>query len=97
MNGHIYQRLELDRVEVTDLDGHVSMFDDEGNWIDGPQTQADPHLCKWVGGTMLPGHGRRAAHASRPARRRCGPAAPVLSGLDRRGSARDLSQAVRRR
>jgi phenylpropionate dioxygenase-like ring-hydroxylating dioxygenase large terminal subunit len=55
MNGQIYQRLELDRVQITDLDGHVSLFDQEGNWIDGPQTQADPHLCKWVGGTILPG------------------------------------------
>ncbi len=55
MNGQIYQRLELDRVQITDLDGHVSLFDQEGNWIDGPQTQADPHLCKWVGVTILPG------------------------------------------
>jgi phenylpropionate dioxygenase-like ring-hydroxylating dioxygenase large terminal subunit len=55
MNGHIYQRLDLGRVEVTDLDGNVSIFDDEGIWIEGPQTQADPHLCKWIGGTMLPG------------------------------------------
>jgi phenylpropionate dioxygenase-like ring-hydroxylating dioxygenase large terminal subunit len=55
MNGHIYERIELARVEVTDLDGNVSYFDDEGNWLEGPQTQADPHLCKWVGGTILPG------------------------------------------
>ena len=55
MNGHIYQRLDVGRVEVTDLDGNVSIFDDEANWIDGPQTQADPHLCKWVGGSLLPG------------------------------------------
>ena len=55
LNGHIYQRIETGRVEVTDLDGNVSFFDDDGNWLSGPQTQADPHLCKWVGGTLLPG------------------------------------------
>ena len=55
MNGHIYERIELGRVEVTDLDGHVSVFDDDGTWLDGPQTQADPHMCKWVGGPNLPG------------------------------------------
>ena len=54
LSGFIYQRLELGRVELTDLDGNVSIFDDDGNWIDGPVTQADPHLCKWVGGTILP-------------------------------------------
>lgn len=55
MNGHIYQRLEQGRVEITNLDGAVSIFDDDGNHLDGPQTQADPHLCKWIGGPNLPG------------------------------------------
>ncbi|MFM7536393.1 MAG: aromatic ring-hydroxylating oxygenase subunit alpha [Acidimicrobiales bacterium] len=55
MNGHLYERLEENRVKVTDLDGHVSVFDADGNWIDGPQTQADPHLCIWIGGPSLPG------------------------------------------
>ena len=55
MNGHIYERVEDGQVSVTNLDGHVSTFDDDGNHIDGPQTQADPHLCKWIGGPILPG------------------------------------------
>ena len=55
MNGHVYERLAQDRVQVTDLDGLVSQFDQDGVWIDGPQTQADPHLCKWIGGDILPG------------------------------------------
>jgi phenylpropionate dioxygenase-like ring-hydroxylating dioxygenase large terminal subunit len=50
MSGHIYERVELDRVAVTDLDGKTSHFDMHGNHLDGPQTQADPHLCMWVGG-----------------------------------------------
>lgn len=55
MNGHIYERIEEGRVRITDLDGHESIFDDDGVWIEGPQTQADPHLCKWIGGRNLPG------------------------------------------
>ena len=55
MSGHIYERVDEARVSVTDLDGNVSTFDDDGNHIDGPRTQADPHLCKWVGGPLLPG------------------------------------------
>jgi phenylpropionate dioxygenase-like ring-hydroxylating dioxygenase large terminal subunit len=54
LNGHIYERLEEGRVRVFDLDGQQSHFDDDGNHLDGPQTQADPHLCKWVGGPNLP-------------------------------------------
>ncbi len=50
MSGHIYERIAEGRVSVTNLDGHVSEFDDEGRWVDGPQRQADPHLCKWIGG-----------------------------------------------
>ncbi|MGI9596924.1 MAG: aromatic ring-hydroxylating oxygenase subunit alpha [Acidimicrobiales bacterium] len=59
ITGHIYTRVAAgpghSRVEVTDLDGNESHFDDDGNHLDGPQTQADPHLCKWVGGPNLDG------------------------------------------
>ncbi len=64
MSGHVYERAELNRVRVTNLDGAESFFDADGNHLEGPQTQADPHLCMWVGGpntaamenvpTMLP-------------------------------------------
>lgn len=50
MNGHIYERIELGRVRVVDLDGNESEFDDEGRHLAGPQLQADAHLCKWIGG-----------------------------------------------
>ena len=50
MNGHIYERVELGRVRVIDLDGNESLFDDEGTYLEGPIKQADPHLCKWIGG-----------------------------------------------
>lgn len=50
MNGHIYERVELGQVKVFDLDGNESMFDDHGAWLSGNLTQADPHLCMWIGG-----------------------------------------------
>ena len=55
ITGFIYERVEDGEVKVTDLDGHESTFTDDSEWIDGPITQADPHLCKWVGGEMGPG------------------------------------------
>ena len=50
MNGHIYERIELGRVRVIDLDGREGFFDDQGIWLNGAITQADPHLCLWIGG-----------------------------------------------
>ncbi len=59
LSGHIYQRAGDDRVEVIAGDGTdqrtVSTFDADGNHLDGPITQADPHLCLWVGGAQVPG------------------------------------------
>ena len=50
MNGHIYERLEQGTVKVIDLDGNEGLFDDRGRWSSGIITQADPHLCMWIGG-----------------------------------------------
>jgi phenylpropionate dioxygenase-like ring-hydroxylating dioxygenase large terminal subunit len=54
MNGHIYERVEstpaASTVRVIDLDGNESLFTDEAAWLEGPLRQADPHLCKWIGG-----------------------------------------------
>jgi phenylpropionate dioxygenase-like ring-hydroxylating dioxygenase large terminal subunit len=59
ISGHIYERVEsgpaAGKVRVTDLDGNQSHFDHDGTHIDGPTTQADPHLCLWVGGPNLDG------------------------------------------
>ena len=59
ISGHIYQRLESDEenralVEVIDLDGNVSTFDYLGRWQSGPMTQADVHMCHWIGGVTRP-------------------------------------------
>ena len=56
MNGHIYERVDLDapgsnsQVRVIDLDGHESVFEVDGTHVSGPITQADPHLLIWIGG-----------------------------------------------
>jgi hypothetical protein len=56
MNGHIYERTattgtsKSPGVTVIDLDGNESHFDHDATWLDGPITQADPHLCMWIGG-----------------------------------------------
>ena len=55
MSGHVYERVDLDRVSVINLDGAESFFDMHGNHLEGPQTQCDPHMCMWVGGPNLPG------------------------------------------
>ena len=55
MSGHVYERVEHRRVKVTDLDGIDSFFDDRGNHLEGPRTQADPQLCQWIGGESGPG------------------------------------------
>ena len=54
MNGHIYERADFGRVTVTDLDGNAGVFDQHGAWISGHLTQADPHLCMWIGGPTAP-------------------------------------------
>jgi phenylpropionate dioxygenase-like ring-hydroxylating dioxygenase large terminal subunit len=55
INGHLYERQKPGFVEVTDAEGQTSLFTDQGQWVEGPLTQADPHLCLWIGGEQLPG------------------------------------------
>ena len=55
LNGHLYERQKEEFVRVTDLEGRASIFTDQGEWVEGELTQADPHLCVWIGGQQLPG------------------------------------------
>ncbi len=55
MSGFVYERAAENVVHVIDLDGNVSVFDAGATWVEGPITQADPHLCLWVGGPQVPG------------------------------------------
>ena len=55
MSGHVYERHVDGTVRIVDHRGTASVFDEDANWISGPLTNADPHLCKWIGGPILPG------------------------------------------
>jgi len=55
ISGHVYQRLEEDRVEVTLPNGKTGIFNMEADHIEGDVQAADPHLCNWVGGKIAPG------------------------------------------
>lgn len=55
LSGHIYERIDEELVRVVDDAGNEGRFRSDGRWIDGEITQADPHLCLWVGGKQLPG------------------------------------------
>jgi phenylpropionate dioxygenase-like ring-hydroxylating dioxygenase large terminal subunit len=52
---HVFRRLEEDRVEVTLPDGKTGIFDMWANYIEGAVTSADPHMCNWIGGKIVPG------------------------------------------
>jgi nitrite reductase/ring-hydroxylating ferredoxin subunit len=53
-SGFIYERAANDLVTVTDRDGNISAFRADGSWVEGPLTHADPNMCNWVGGKLLP-------------------------------------------
>lgn len=55
MSGHVYARQKEGFVTVTDANGDESVFTDQGEWVEGPITQADPHLCVWLGGKQIEG------------------------------------------
>ncbi len=59
LSGHVYERVSTgpdpSAVRVIDHDGGESLFDHDGNHLDGPLLQADPHLCLWIGGPNLAG------------------------------------------
>lgn len=55
VSGHIYRRVELDKVEVTSPDGKTGFFDAHAEYISGDVKSADIHMCNWVGGKIVPG------------------------------------------
>ncbi|MGE0621512.1 MAG: SRPBCC family protein [Pseudomonadales bacterium] len=58
LTGHVYELGSDGLVHVTNRQGEVSRFKDDGTWVDGPLTQPDPNMCNWVGGKQLPGSER---------------------------------------
>jgi len=55
LSGHVFRRLEEDRVEVTLPNGKTGIFDMEANHIEGDVQSADPHMCNWIGGKIAEG------------------------------------------
>lgn len=54
LNGWVYEDLGDDVVQVTTPKGKTGKFTIDAKWIEGELTDANPHLCLWVGGRQLP-------------------------------------------
>ncbi len=54
ISGLLYERAGDGMVHVTNGGGEVSVFRADGAWVEGPLTHADPNMCNWVGGKLLP-------------------------------------------
>ncbi|MGD1954085.1 MAG: SRPBCC family protein [Sphingomonadales bacterium] len=55
ISGHTFRRIEEGRVEVTMPNGKSGIFDASGTHIEGDVTNADQHMCNWVGGKIRAG------------------------------------------
>ncbi len=55
LSGHVYRRLEENRVEVTTPEGKTGIFDRRAEYISGDVKSADIQMCDWVGGKICPG------------------------------------------
>jgi nitrite reductase/ring-hydroxylating ferredoxin subunit len=53
LNGWVYEDLGEGRVKVVDRKGVEGVFDAHGRWLEGELTDANPHLCLWVGGCQV--------------------------------------------
>jgi phenylpropionate dioxygenase-like ring-hydroxylating dioxygenase large terminal subunit len=52
ISGHVYRRIEEDRVELTLPNGKQGIFNMESDYISGEVKSADPHMCNWIGGKI---------------------------------------------
>lgn len=55
LNGHLYRRLEENRVEVTLPNGKTGQFTAAADYISGDVKSADLQTCEWIGGKICPG------------------------------------------
>jgi nitrite reductase/ring-hydroxylating ferredoxin subunit len=60
LSGDLYEHLGDGIVQVTTNKGKTGKFTVDAKWLEGELTDANPHLCNWVGGQQLdnPGGGR---------------------------------------
>ena len=54
LSGTVYGRVDDGLVEATATDGRAGIFRADGTWVDGELGEADPQMCNWVGGAVLP-------------------------------------------
>lgn len=55
ISGHVYKRLEENKVKVSLPNGSTGIFDAGATYIEGDVQSADVHLCNWIGGKIKPG------------------------------------------
>lgn len=53
LNGDVYEHLGDGIVQVTTKKGVTGKFTVDAKWMEGELTDANPHLCNWVGGRQL--------------------------------------------
>ncbi len=59
LTGDVYQHAGNGEVTVTTRDGKTGTFTADAKWLTGELTDANPHLCNWVGGKQLANNGQR--------------------------------------
>ena len=69
LNGWVYEDLGDGIVQVTTPKGKSGKFTTAAEWIEGDLTDANPHLCDWVGGCQLPEQAVSAMSSTRAAGR----------------------------
>lgn len=55
LTGDIYERQAEGEVKITTPDGKTGIYDQKGLYLSGDTVQADPQLCNWIGGGLIPG------------------------------------------
>ncbi len=55
LSGHLFERVEENRIRVTDPKGRTGLFDMYANHIEGEVQSADPHMCNWIAGKIKQG------------------------------------------
>ena len=55
ISGHVYTRLEEDRIQVTTPSGKTGVFSADAEYISGEVKSADIQMSNWVGGKIIAG------------------------------------------
>ena len=89
LNGWVYEDLGDGVVEVTTPKGLSGKFTEDAVWLEGELTDANPHLCNWVGGLQLPAKATAAMQDPKAVGR-------IKDKLGARGSSRAVGAEIQR-